>query len=66
MRQLLRSIFELDADAAETYESHIIMDGGIQNGVLGKFAIQLIMCLRDEVKRVNGDAEARPHTRSGL
>ncbi len=65
MRQLLRSILELDADAAEMYESHIIMDGGIQNGVLGKFAIQLIMCLRDEVKRVTGNGEARPQRPRG-
>ena len=50
MRQLLKSILQLDMAVANVFESHIFMDDGLRGNQLQKFAIQLVTCLRDEMQ----------------
>ena len=50
MKQLLASLLKLDSTAKNVFESHVFLDGGIKGTQLGKFAIQLISCLREEIK----------------
>ena len=50
MKELLRSIIQLDTAVRNVFESHIFMDDGLRGNQLQKFAVQLVTCLRDEMQ----------------
>ena len=51
MRQLLRSVMQVDAEIGrDVCEAHIWMDGGIVNNGLGRWALQLVNCIEMEVQ----------------
>jgi pentose-5-phosphate-3-epimerase len=54
MKQLLESIArinEVKQYGNRTFESHIIVDGGIKNGVTGEKALQLLSLVLDVLSK---------------
>ena len=53
MEQLLRSIHDVDNNAAKTkrhYESHIFFDGGVRGQVIADYALQLASLVEETLK----------------
>ena len=53
MEQLLRSIHDVDNNAAKTkrhYESHILFDGGVRGQVIADYALQLASLVEETLK----------------